>query len=296
MSLDQVISLLVAVTLIEMSFATGLGVRLADVVGAAKDGQQLLGAGLANYVAVPAAAVTLILLVDADPLVAAGILILAVCPGAPYGPPLTALARGTTATSVGLMVILAGSSVVLAPLLLSVLLPLTTGGANLHVDPLRMLAAIMVIQLLPLCCGLAVSHWRPALAERWRSPMIAISKILNAATLALILISQFPQLLDVVRPGGIIGMLILLGVSLGAGWIAGGPGSGDRKAVALTTAIRNVGLGLVITAGAFAGTPAATAVLVYGLVQLLGSFLLALWWRRSPPMAEARSGGRARTQ
>jgi len=296
MSLDQVISLLVAVTLIEMSFATGLGVRLADVVGAAKDGQQLLGAGLANYVAVPAAAVTLILLVDADPLVAAGILILAVCPGAPYGPPLTALARGTTATSVGLMVILAGSSVVLAPLLLSVLLPLTTGGADLHVDPLGMLAAIMVIQLLPLCCGLAISHWRPALAERWRSPMIAISKILNAATLALILISQFPQLLDVVRPGGIIGMLILLGVSLGAGWIAGGPGSGDRKAVALTTAIRNVGLGLVITAGAFAGTPAATAVLVYGLVQLLGSFLLALWWRRSPPMAEARSGGRARMQ
>jgi len=296
MSLDQVISLLVAVTLIEMSFATGLGVRLADVVGAAKDGQQLLGAGLANYVAVPAAAVTLILLVDADPLVAAGILILAVCPGAPYGPPLTALARGTTATSVGLMVILAGSSVVLAPLLLSVLLPLTTGGADLHVDPLGMLAATMVIQLLPLCCGLAVSHWRPALAERWRSPMIAISKILNAATLALILISQFPQLLDVVRPGGIIGMLILLGASLGAGWIAGGPGSGDRKAVALTTAIRNVGLGLVITAGAFAGTPAATAVLVYGLVQLLGSFLLALWWRRSPPMAEARSGGRARTQ
>jgi len=296
MSLDQVISLLVAVTLIEMSFATGLGVRLADVVGAAKNGQQLLGAGLANYVAVPAAAVTLILLVDADPLVAAGILILAVCPGAPYGPPLTALARGTTATSVGLMVILAGSSVVLAPLLLSALLPLTTGGADLHVDPLGMLAAIMVTQLLPLCCGLAISHWRPALAERWRSPMIAISKILNAATLALILISQFPQLLDVVRPGGIIGMLILLGVSLGAGWIAGGPGSGDRKAVALTTAIRNVGLGLVITAGAFAGTPAATAVLVYGLVQLLGSFLLALWWRRSPPMAEARSGGRARTQ
>jgi BASS family bile acid:Na+ symporter len=296
MSLDQVISLLVSVTLIEMSFATGLGVRLADVVGAAKDGQQLLGAGLANYVAVPAAAVTLILLVDADPLVAAGILILAVCPGAPYGPPLTALARGTTATSVGLMVILAGSSVVLAPLLLSALLPLTTGGADLHVDPLGMLAAIVVIQLLPLCCGLAISYRWSNLAARWRSPVVAISKILNAATLVLILTVQFPQLLDVVRPGGILAMLILLGVSLGAGWIAGGRRSGDCKAVALTTATRNVGLGLMITAGAFAGTSATTAVLVYGLVQLLGSFLLALWWWRSLPMAEAQAGGRARTQ
>src|SRR6478735_10703065 len=128
MSLEQAISLLVSVTLIEMRFATGLGVRLADVFGAAKDGRQLLGAALANYVVVPAAAVTLLLLVDADPLIAAGILILAVCPGAPYGPPLTALARGTTATSVGLMVILAGSSVILAPLLLFLLLPLPTEG------------------------------------------------------------------------------------------------------------------------------------------------------------------------
>src|SRR4051794_22356017 len=88
MSLDQVISLIVSVTLIELSFATGLGVRLADVMGAMKSGRQLLAASLANYVAVPAAAVTLILLADPDPLFAAGILILAVCPGAPYGPPL----------------------------------------------------------------------------------------------------------------------------------------------------------------------------------------------------------------
>jgi bile acid:Na+ symporter, BASS family len=295
MSLDQVISVVIFVTLIEMSFATGLGVRLADVVGAAKDRQQLLGAGLANYVAVPAAAVTLILLVDADPLVAAGILILAVCPGAPYGPPLAALARGTTATSVGLMVILAGSSVVLAPLLMFLLLPLTTGRADLHVDPLGMLAIIMVTQLLPLCCGLAISYWRPNLAARWLSLAVTISKILNAATLTLILASQSPQLLDVVRPGGVMAMLILLGVSLGAGWIAGGPRRGDRKAVALTTGIRNVGLGLMITVGTFPGTSAATAVLVYGLVQLLGSFLLALWWRRSL-MGEAQADGRTGTK
>ena len=124
MSLDQVISLLVAVTLIEMSFATGLGVRLADVIHAATDGWLLFRSGLANYVAVPAAAVVLLLLVDAEPMVAVGILILAVCPGAPYAPPLTALARGTTATSVGLMVVLAGLSVLLAPLLLSLLLAL----------------------------------------------------------------------------------------------------------------------------------------------------------------------------
>jgi len=48
----------------------------------------------------------------------------------------------------------------------------------------------------------------------------------------------------------------------------------------LTTSLRNVGVGLVIATGIFAGTPAVTAVLVYGLFEVLGSLLLALGWAR----------------
>ena len=293
MGLDRLISVLVAVTLIEMMLAIGLGVRLADVIGAARNGPQLLRTGLANYVAVPAAAVLLIRLVGADPLAAIGILLLAVCPGAPYGPPLTALAGGTTVTAVGLMVILAGSSVIMAPLLLSFLLPLTTGASGLQVDAIGMLDALMPMPLLPLCCGPAISHRQPDLAARWLGPAVAAGKFLNAATLALILISHLPQV-AAVPPGGIAGMLVLLGVSLAAGWNAGGRWKGERQAVALTTLIRNVGLGLVIASSAFAGTPAATTVVVYGLLQLLGAFLLALWWRR--PSAEVRPDRQAKAQ
>jgi len=292
---DQLISLLVAVTLIEMMLATGLGVRLVDVVGAARDGWLLLGAGLANYVAVPFAAVILLLLTDADPMVAAGILILAVCPGAPYAPPLTALARGGTATSVGLMVILAGSSVVIAPLLLFFLLPLMTRDAGLHVEPLGLLGAIVVTQLLPLSCGLAVSHWRPDWAARWLAPAIVVSKALNAATLTVILASQLPHLLDV-RFGSILAMMILLGVSLGVGWSAGGRRDQDRKAMALTTTNRNVGLGLVIASNTFAGTPVITTALIYGLMQLLTCFVLALRWRRGTSPVAVRRSGRARAR
>jgi BASS family bile acid:Na+ symporter len=281
MMLDQLIGPIVAITLIELMVTTGLGVRLDDVIAAASDWRLLARAGLANYVVVPTAAVVLLLLFRADPTVAAGFLILAVCPGAPYAPPLTAIARGNAATSVGLMVILAGSSVLIAPLLLSLLLRLTTGGAELQVDVVRILGAMLATQLLPLCCGLAVNHWLPDLAARLLKPAIAVSKVLNAATFAVILVSQSRPLMDV-KLIGILGMLILLGISFVVGWLAGGQRDGDRRAVALTTAIRNFGLGVVLTAGAFAGTSAITAVLAYGLVQLLGSFLLALWWRRSP--------------
>lgn len=283
MTLDAIVSILVAVTLIELMFATGLGVTLTDVAAAIRDWRLVARASVANYVAVPAATIALLLLIDPDPMTAAGFLILAVCPGAPYGPPLTALAGGQTATSVGLMVLLACSSVALAPLLLPVLIPMTIGSGDLHVDPVAMLGAILGTQLLPLCAGLAVRHWRPNLAARWLHPAVILSKLLNGILLAVLLITQLPDLLRV-RPVGIGGMIVLLAISLAAGWVSGRQQKEERRTLALATSIRNVGLGIEITAAAFPGTHAVTAVLAYGVVQLLGSFLVALWWHRNPAL------------
>jgi BASS family bile acid:Na+ symporter len=58
----------------------------------------------------------------------------------------------------------------------------------------------------------------------------------------------------------------------------------------LTTSLRNVGVGLVIASAAFAGTPAVTATLAYGLFGVVGSLLLALGWARQPPAVEIPLG------
>ena len=108
MTIDKLINFLVTITLIEMMVAIGLGVTFADLAGVVRNWHLLGRAALANYVCVPAATVGLLLLFAAHPMVAAGFLILAVCPGAPYGPPFTSIARGNDAVAVGLMVILAG--------------------------------------------------------------------------------------------------------------------------------------------------------------------------------------------
>jgi len=106
MNLDQAISPFIAITLIELMITTGLGTGPAAVVDAARDWRLVIRAGLANYVSVPAAAVLLVLLFQVDAAAATGFLILAACPGAPFAPPLTALAGGNTAISAGLMMIL----------------------------------------------------------------------------------------------------------------------------------------------------------------------------------------------
>src|SRR5579862_6206156 len=248
MTIDQLINLLVTITLIEMMAATGLGVTFGQLAGVARNWRLVCKAALANYVAVPVITVGLLLLFGAQPMVAAGFLILAACPGAPFGPPCTAIANGNVGVSVGLMVILAGSSALLAPILLHFLLPLLAGNEAPTVDALKVVGTLLAVQLVPLAIGLCVRQWFPKLAAKLKKPADLVSLILNLAMTGVILVAQF-RLLAEIRLPGLVGMLALLAASLAAGWLLGGPGTGNRKALTLTTSLRNVGVGLVIATG-----------------------------------------------
>lgn len=280
MTPDQIINLLVAVTLIEMMAAVGLGVTFAELRHVSADWRLVTGAVLANYVCVPAAAVGLLLLVGPTPEVAAGFLILAVCPGAPFGPPCTKLAGGDVTVAVGAMVLLAASSALLAPLLLAVLLPWMLGSGAAGADPVRIVVSLFVTQLLPLAVGLCVRHWLPGLAARLQKPANLLSAVLSLVTFGVILFVHGYVLADI-RWLGYLGMLALLAASLGAGWLLGGPGNASRKAMSLTTSLRNVGVGLVIATAAFPQTQAAAAIVAYGILEIVGSLLVALRWGRT---------------
>jgi len=182
------------------------------------------------------------------------------------------------------MVILAGSSAVVSPLLLFVLLPWLAAGATVRVDAVGMVGTLLVTQLLPLLAGLLVNHLRPQLAARLATPFELVSKVLNLGVLVTILTTQFGMLMEI-RLAAFGGMLVLLVASLVIGWLAGGLDPESRKTMALTTSLRNAGLGLVIATGSFAGTPAVLAVLAYGIVAVLGSLVVALWWGRQADIA-----------
>jgi predicted Na+-dependent transporter len=81
MEVVQLVNLLAAVTLSEMMVTLGLGVRASDVMAVGKQWELLSRALLANYVIVPGAAFGLLLLFHTGPMVAAGFLVAAVCPG-----------------------------------------------------------------------------------------------------------------------------------------------------------------------------------------------------------------------
>src|SRR5205809_79079 len=178
---NHLINILASVTLFEMMVTIGLGVTFSELACVGKNWRLVGRAALASYVCFPAVAVGLLLALHADPLVGAGFLIAAVCPGAPYGPPFTAVARGNIVVAVGLMALLAGSSAIVAPLLLRVLLPVTSGDVNVQIDAGNLVGTLMIAQFIPLCVGLAMRHWRPAMADKLMKPAERVSKVLNVA-------------------------------------------------------------------------------------------------------------------
>src|SRR5262249_49460579 len=100
MSLDRAINVLVTITLIEMMVLVGLRVTFADLASTAKNWRLVVRAAVANYVLVPAVTVALLMSFNVSAMVASGFIVLAVCPGAPYGPPLAAIARANVPVAV----------------------------------------------------------------------------------------------------------------------------------------------------------------------------------------------------
>jgi bile acid:Na+ symporter, BASS family len=279
MKQGELIDLAVVVTLVEMMVAIGLRVPLTELGQVARQYGLLARAALANYVIVPLAAAALLALVAPLPAVAAGILTAAACPGAPFGPPFTGLARGHVATAVGLMVILSASSALLAPLVLQVLLPWVDDAGELCVRAPVIVRSLLLIQILPLSAGLALRHWAPRLAHGIEKPASTLSAVLNLLTLGLILAVHGKLLLQI-RIVGLVAMLALAAIAAAGGWVLGGPGAASRRTLAVTTCVRNGGLALVLASASFPGTAALTAVIAFGVVQTGGMALAALAWGR----------------
>ena len=284
MNAPDLLAMLNATALVTMMLSMGLRVGGEELLASARPARRLVLGLIANYVLVPAVTVGLLHVFRADPMVSVGFLILASCPGAPVGPPITAIARGDVPWAVGMMLILAGLSALLTPALLSVLLPWVAPATDLHMNYPGIVRILLITQLLPLALGLGFHHAAPRWTRLVDKPIGLLANALLLALVGAIVATQY-GMLAAIRPRGWLGMGLLLTASLGLGWSCGGPDLASRKALATTTATRNVAVGLVIVASDLAGTPAVTAVVAYGLVSIA---------RRAGPRPAARQARRRR--
>jgi BASS family bile acid:Na+ symporter len=270
MNLASLVNFLTVSGLVAIMLSMGLTVTFAEVAASIRKPRLMVLGVLANFVLVPAVTIGLLHLFGANAMVSVGFLILAVCPGAPVGPPFVAIARGDVPSAIGQMVVLASLSAVLSPALLGVLMTRLLPASDLNIDYLAIVRTLLVAQILPLAIGLGCHHWVPKLAQWSAKPLRALANLLLLGAVVLLLVTEY-QTLELIRLRGWFGMLLLLAASLAIGWLCGGPGPATRKSLAMTSGARNAAVGLVIVSKNFADTPAVTALIAYALVSILGT-------------------------
>lgn len=275
MDKQNVLNLLNLAALIGLMYAAGLQVKFSELISMLQNKGRLAGAVIVNYLLIPLLAVFLLRAFEAGPLASTGFLILAVCPGAPVGPPLSKIAGANVPLSVALMLVLSVLSAVLSPLLLSFMLGQLLPDNDLKVDYFAMIRALLIGQLLPFLAGLITAQRVPDFAGKLAKPLDRISKALFLFVVLLITSSQI-QAFTQVKPRGWLGMIVLFAASAMIGYFSGGREHAARISTSLTSATKNGGVALVITLGNFAGTPAAAAVIVYTVFSTLAALSIAL--------------------
>ena len=199
MNATNVVNLLTIAGLVAIMLSMGFKVTFAEVAAPMRRPRLVVSGLLANFVLAPAATAALLYLFEANPSVSVGFLILAVCPGAPLGPPFTAIAKGDVAYATGQMVILAGLSALLSPALLSLILPQLFPASNLNIDYLVIVKTLLVSQILPLGLGLSVHHVAPNFTSRIAKAVGLVGNLLLLSVVVLALVQQY-EFLASIRP------------------------------------------------------------------------------------------------
>ncbi len=255
-----------SISVMLLLFGVGLNTPFLNVVAVARQYRLVLRGLLANFVLVPVLFTFALKGVSSGPDVVIGLLVLAAVPIAPLAPPFVGMAKGDVAYAVGLMVIAAVLGLFLTPLILALALPASEAG--LHIDVVRILQTLLVVQLIPLGVGMAINGARPAWAEKLLRVVPKLGRIGVLFTLTLIASGQAEQIVGLGVLPHAVSLVGIVGCLLIGDWVMRGKADEIRRSLAVSTAIRNAALALLIVNTNLPGTQAVTIVFVFGLWSL----------------------------
>jgi BASS family bile acid:Na+ symporter len=238
----------------------------------------LLRSLLAVFVVVPAIAILVSRAFGLERMQEVGIVLMAISPGAPLALRRSLGAGGHRGLAANLQISVALLAVLSMPVSLAVLNPLYSGHA--HISPLAVLSQVAIFQLLPLSVGAAI-HWaRPAFAARLGPLLDRIGGPLLLLLLALVLLESW-RAVHAAEPRTLIAMATVTLCALAAGHLLGGPEPSLRTAAAVSSALRNPGLALLVAKANPRMAGIEDLILIHIVVTGIASLPYFLWRRRS---------------
>jgi len=233
---------------------------------------------LANFVVVPALAVTATRAFGIGADLSVGMILLAAAPFAPVVPVFARMARADLALAAGLTSLFPILSAFLTPLVCAVALKQVVEAGAMRFSAGAILLTLLATITLPLGVGVAVNHLAPAVGRRALRPVEITSECVGALSLAFVTATEFRSILAT----GWVPLLVMAmvsEVSLALGYVLGGRDRDSRRVVGLGTSNRNIALALLVAIQCFGGTPVVPAVVANGLLLILLGLLHVAFWR-----------------
>ncbi len=270
----------VMTSVILLMLAVGLRTPFSQVRQVVQNRSLLMRGLAANFVVAPLLIYVSMYWLPVAAEVKMGIMLMAAAPIAPMAPlPFVGIAKGDLAYSAGLMVVAAVLSVALTPLIIALSFPSSAEG-GVAVNPMQIVQTLFTVQLLPMGVGMMLQHYSPTWNKRLLSFVPMLGQVGLLVGIVLLLASQAREIMAIGTLGFLINIALVI-LCLAIGDLALTNESGERRrALAVSTAVRNVPLAFVIANASFPGTLVAPVTLVFATFSMLLSVVYAkimLW-------------------
>jgi bile acid:Na+ symporter, BASS family len=261
-SIPAWLALLVAAAVFAVMFSLGLMLGREQIAAALRQRGVMAAALFAALVPVPATALLCVMLFGIKGVVAEGILLMAISPGAPIALRRAIEAGGPSALAPPLHVVIVLLAIVTVPASLAILAAIFQ--KHFSVAPLDVARQVFFAQLLPLGLGATLRAFRPRAAARLEAPLARATNLALLALAAALVVVLWPLLAEVGWVPFAAGAgLTLCALAIGAA--CAGRNAPMRPVAAVAAALRNPGLALLIATVNELPPGVVAAVLAYAL-------------------------------
>jgi len=255
-------------------FSLGLASRAGELRWALRRPGLVARALVAVFVLVPAVAVIVTRLLGLPRAVQVGLVVMAICPGAPVALRRSLGAGGHHSFATALQLLMATLAIVTMPLSIALLNPYYAGHAAISAGEVA--RQVGMAQLLPLGLGLLVRGVAPALSVR-AEPVVTKLAGLVLIAFALLLVLVIWRTVLGAAPVTVLAIIGLTGAALAIGHAMGAPAADTRTAVAMASAMRNPGLALLVAAANNAAPEMIATIMACALWSAVTVTPYAVW-------------------
>jgi len=174
---------------------------------------------------------------------------------------------------------LAVSAVIVLQLLNLVAVPLWAGQvvSGASISAVTILKDLLLLVLIPLAIGLAV-RWRyPDHAKGWQPELVKIANLALGLALIAGIAVNWSTIVSLFGSRVLLASLVVVLVSLTAGYFAGGRNAAARASTGLVTGVRFTALGLIIIGTQLHANPDYLGpAIVFALVDMIVAMIVAL--------------------